>query len=286
MSCDLVDAVTRAGVPLMQVQADTWTGVCPFHEESTPSFHVYGADGVAGWFVCFGCGETGNVDDFLHSLALTDPQELEPAPRNETERWCQEHLNPRSGPSPVSLPGDGEKFNRRMLPKIFKELGFTSGVEVGVASGQHALTLCECIPGLRLLCVDPFSPFDDNPRDRTSEEHLRNKHQAWDRLETKYVEWWETTSMEAVRDVPLGSLDFCYIDAHHGFDYVMQDIIEWGRRVRVGGIVAGHDYCRAQWSGVVDAVDAYVGAHHVREWFVTREAEPEWFFVKSGWHGN
>ena len=37
-------------------------GLCPFHDESTPSFNV---TPVRGLFHCFGCGEGGDVITFL-----------------------------------------------------------------------------------------------------------------------------------------------------------------------------------------------------------------------------
>ncbi|MFL0198131.1 phage/plasmid primase, P4 family [Clostridium sp. WILCCON 0269] len=37
---------------------------CPFHQEKTPSFKIYGKDGKQK-FKCFGCGENGDVIDFL-----------------------------------------------------------------------------------------------------------------------------------------------------------------------------------------------------------------------------
>ena len=87
-------------------------------------------------------------------------------------------------------------------------------------------------------------------------------------------------SMDAVRDVLPESLDFVYIDGNHSFDWVMQDIIEWSKRVRPGGIVSGHDYYHFGWAGIVEAVDVYIKAHTITEWFVTVEREPSWFWVK------
>ena len=48
-------------VPLKRVGA-TYKGLCPFHSEKTPSFHV---NPERGFFHCFGCGVGGDVFKFL-----------------------------------------------------------------------------------------------------------------------------------------------------------------------------------------------------------------------------
>ena len=40
----------------------SWKGLCPFHGEKTPSFHVHGDK---GFFHCFGCGAKGDVFEFV-----------------------------------------------------------------------------------------------------------------------------------------------------------------------------------------------------------------------------
>ena len=40
----------------------TMSGLCPFHGEKTPSFHV---NAEQGYFHCFGCGAGGNVITFV-----------------------------------------------------------------------------------------------------------------------------------------------------------------------------------------------------------------------------
>ncbi|MFT4199483.1 DNA primase [Gordonia sp. (in: high G+C Gram-positive bacteria)] len=49
-------------VALKRAGADRLTGLCPFHDEKTPSFHVRPNH---GHFHCFGCGEGGDVYTFL-----------------------------------------------------------------------------------------------------------------------------------------------------------------------------------------------------------------------------
>jgi DNA primase len=53
--------VVQERVPLRRSGA-TWKGLCPFHGEKTPSFHV---NGDKGFFHCFGCGVGGDVIKFI-----------------------------------------------------------------------------------------------------------------------------------------------------------------------------------------------------------------------------
>jgi hypothetical protein len=87
--------------------------------------------------------------------------------------------------------------------------------------------------------------------------------------------------MDAVRKIKNESLDFVYIDGFHDFDWVMPDLIFWAQKVRRHGIVAGHDYYPFFRAGVMFAVDAYTRAHNINDWYVTREKEPTWFWVKQ-----
>src|SRR5262245_53370801 len=53
--------VVQEYVPLKRA-GRTYKGLCPFHSEKTPSFHV---DPEKGFFHCFGCNAGGDVFKFL-----------------------------------------------------------------------------------------------------------------------------------------------------------------------------------------------------------------------------
>jgi len=58
---DLVSVIASYGVKLKKSGRD-YVGLCPFHEEKTPSFHVTPAKRL---FHCFGCRAKGNVVQFV-----------------------------------------------------------------------------------------------------------------------------------------------------------------------------------------------------------------------------
>ena len=169
-------------------------------------------------------------------------------------------------------------LSRYGLIKKFGDWGLTKGAEIGVDSGRFSEHMCKSIPDHELLCVDPWM----SNRRHGSGYHAKYE-QTKKRLAPYNCKIDRRIGMEAVRDVPDGSLDFVYIDGNHHFDYVMEDIIAWARKVREGGIVAGHDYYRFRQAGVVDAVDTYTKAHRINEWFLTdylKDRTPSFFWIK------
>lgn len=60
-SNDIVEVIGEA-VALRPAGTGRFTGLCPFHNETAPSFHV---NAERGFFHCFGCKESGDVFGFL-----------------------------------------------------------------------------------------------------------------------------------------------------------------------------------------------------------------------------
>lgn len=60
-----IDEVVGDYVQLRRAGADSLKGLCPFHDEKSPSFHVRPNH---GHFHCFGCGEGGDVYAFLQKI--------------------------------------------------------------------------------------------------------------------------------------------------------------------------------------------------------------------------
>lgn len=57
----------QMGVKLVRSGTE-WTGLCPFHDDHTPSFTIFRGNGDVERFHCFGCGKHGDVVDFVREI--------------------------------------------------------------------------------------------------------------------------------------------------------------------------------------------------------------------------
>ena len=153
--------------------------------------------------------------------------------------------------------------NRLNLATKFREMGFTKGAEIGVADGRFSANLCQRIPELKLYCIDPWASYPDNYRGGGQEQQKTNHKKAMEKLKNYDATLLQSMSVSASYGFENNSLDFVYIDGNHDFDYVMLDLIHWCRKVRKGGVVAGHDYYHFHGSGVIEAVNAYAAGHGI-----------------------
>jgi hypothetical protein len=171
--------------------------------------------------------------------------------------------------------------SRDDLPSFLKKTGRTIGAEIGVYKGEFSLKLAS--EGLTLFAIDPWRIYKDytNPR---GQERLDFQYEHTKRVLAPYknAKIIRKTSMEAVEGFADESLDFVYIDANHEFRYVAEDLAEWTKKVKKGGIVAGHDYFYTKkgtndvhWH-VAYVLKAYIGAYGIDSWYLlgSKEEKP------------
>jgi hypothetical protein len=185
------------------------------------------------------------------------------------------------------------------LAKLFAELGFTQGVEIGTDQGVYAEILLKTIPNLHLDCIDPWKAGayerGQQPESKEKQEFFDSRYQETkERLkpyEDKMVDIFRMTSMEALKEIEDNSSDFVYIDGNHDFINVAQDMHYWLKKVRPGGILAGHDYVRypsRKFNHVQKVVNAYMTTYHLLPVFLVtptnkglkRDRYRSWFIVK------
>jgi hypothetical protein len=167
------------------------------------------------------------------------------------------------------------------LPRMFRKNGYKVGAEIGVARGFYSKWICFYNPGLKLYCIDAWLAYDDGcgfgPTDQPTQD--ANYKKARERLAAYNCEFIRASSMDAVKCFTDGSLDFIYIDSNHMFEYVVEDTAQWSKKVRPGGMVAGHDF---QMPQVREAILGYTKAKGIKKWYIlTGDKSQTWFWIKE-----
>lgn len=184
--------------------------------------------------------------------------------------------------------------SRNDLPELFIELGFKVGAEIGVKEGEFSEVICRA--DLKLYGIDPYLKYDDYVEPETQNSLSQAMEKADARLKGYNFTAIKKTSMSALSDFADESLDFVYIDGNHSFKFVTEDIFEWSKKVKKGGIISGHDYV---YLGSNDkhqvhtkyVVEAYTKAFGIANWYVIgskekvkgekRDSYRSWFWIKD-----
>lgn len=194
---------------------------------------------------------------------------------------------------PIAIPNVG----RNTLAKWFAEWQFTQVAEIGVERGAYSETLCEANPECTVFGVDAWCGYPNYRQNRNtwSAYWLDYEKAARDRAAKYKMELIKGFSMDVVKEFSDESLDAVYIDANHEFAHVVADIFEWSKKVKKGGVIAGHDYVlgrgKMEANDVVLALESYTKAYEIAPWFVLganeitpgqiRDQFRSWMWVKS-----
>lgn len=129
-------------------------------------------------------------------------------------------------------------------------------VEVGSWKGKSTAYMCVEIANsqkdIKFFCVDTWEGSKEHSAAETQtlyQTFMENMKE----LKYFFVPY-KMTSLQAASLFDDGTVDFVFIDASHEYEDVQDDIREWMPKLRVGGLLAGHDY-DDNWPGVKKAVD-------------------------------
>lgn len=178
-------------------------------------------------------------------------------------------------------------FGRRTaLIQMLAERGAKTGVEVGSDHGKYARQICEGVPNLQLYLVDPWKAYTEGDQVHTQEEVDQIYEEAKSNVSPYNAPIMRMTSMEAVKEFNDNYLDFVFIDGNHDFEHCYEDIVEWTKKVKPGGIVCGHDYKVDPINnyGVIEAVEKYTKENHIAPLFILHSGGKLvdcWMFIKQ-----
>lgn len=181
----------------------------------------------------------------------------------------------------TKMPVEIADIGRNDLARLIHELNFKVGVEVGVASGEYSEILCQTNPQMKISGVDPWKPY----RGYTDYVRLSTFSSLYNTalarlspfINYKFV---KELSMDALKRFQDNSLDFVYLDANHQNPYIAQDITQWYKKVKFGGILAGHDY--TNHLDVVGEVNRFTNQKNIKPWFIlgSKDNSMSWIIIK------
>jgi len=166
-------------------------------------------------------------------------------------------------------------------------------VEVGVGSCVHALSMYDTLKPKSMYLVDPFFVPDNWPEHEkayANAECQLNLHKTVSFVKDyKNMFFVNLESHMAPNLVPDG-LDVVYIDAIHDFFNVTRDIQNWYPKIRIGGILCGHDYYHPEVKRAVhkclpefDTLTEYNSENpfnaQASDWWIVKDKDREWINV-------
>ena len=129
-------------------------------------------------------------------------------------------------------------------------------VEIGAYSGEGPVVLAKYFKDV--LAVDPWlNGYDIN--DRASQQcPMKFVFDAFQERTSglKNVMFSRGKSLDALEFVDDASCDLIYIDGDHRYEGVLADLKGWRKKLREGGIMAGHDW---SWESVKKALLEEIG---------------------------
>jgi hypothetical protein len=148
------------------------------------------------------------------------------------------------------------------------------GVEVGVLRGEFSREILAEWPKVSLLHL-----VDNYCENNISEYEIAKKNVE---PYKNRVVWHVCSSIEAAKRTIVGSRDFVYLDAGHSYEDVKSDINAWWNKIRIGGVLCGHDY-QFQWEcmkGLVRAVDEFAKENNLELHTKTDGSCSDWWIKK------
>jgi len=128
-----------------------------------------------------------------------------------------------------------------------------TGAEIGVFRGENVISLLTHIPWLKkLYCIDMWKEYDEYNKELknnfpdtklTLEEEFNNFKKTVAPFSNR-VEILRMNSIKAANLIEDDSLDFVFIDGNHEYNSVKNDIMAYIPKIKVKGILSGHDYIR------------------------------------------
>lgn len=136
------------------------------------------------------------------------------------------------------------------------------GCELGVFEGEFSEILLSEDKFSKLYLVDLFDGIVESGDKSGNNIKSKNSLDLLNSVLNKFVnkqcvEIVKKDSVSFLESFPDNYFDFIYIDTSHQYEHTKRELNTSLRKIKKDGIIAGHDYNRYRFDGVVRAVDEF-----------------------------
>lgn len=160
------------------------------------------------------------------------------------------------------------------LIRLIEENNFEYILEIGLGAGTTAREILDKLVDKIAVYygIDPFIEYNDYRNDingthgrivenRNKLAHIKERYKG--ATSGKFMHITEFSSVASLQ-FSEETLHLIFVDGNHSYDYVKTDIQLFYPKLKVGGIMAFHDYYDAKFPGVRSAVDQFVSKNKLK----------------------
>jgi predicted O-methyltransferase YrrM len=151
-------------------------------------------------------------------------------------------------------------------------------VEIGSYCGESGGIIANTFPNSTLNCVDPWEKYIEEGSTYNLNEQelvLKEAERIFDSTTGAFpnVKKNKMASNKYAELVEPNSIDFIYIDGNHQYSSIIEDLNIWSEKVKIGGVIAGHDF---GWAPVSRAIYEFFDRPPVSVF-----SDGSWFYFKK-----
>lgn len=152
-------------------------------------------------------------------------------------------------------------------------------VEIGSYCGESGEIIANTFPNSTINCVDPWEKYTEEGSiyDLNEQELvLKEAERVFDSVlaRNKNMRKNKMPSLDYAKLTSPESIDFIYIDGNHQYTSVKEDLNTWYPKIKLGGVIAGHDY---GWVSVNKAISEFFKNQPP----VAVYPDGSWFYLKT-----
>ena len=157
-------------------------------------------------------------------------------------------------------------YRDHFFPMIIDAMNFKTSVEIGVDKAGFSEKILSQTKIEQYVCVDTWQ--DNFGSNFKPDYYAKDGNVRFDEAKQVLLPYLNnpdissvaggraimvrTSSKEASTKFPNEYFDFCYIDGDHSLFGIYDDLFAWSPKVKIGGIISGHDYKDGKQSGIMD----------------------------------